>query len=99
LPADRWRKLTKFKDVEVYENAKALPRAWFARRVAIESSADELQIIRTGKMKDGSRYDPAETILIEREIFGGREPVLPQIGDPADAEAKVTRYEPKRIEL
>jgi hypothetical protein len=99
LPADRWRKIAQFKEVELYENTKALPRAWFARRAAIESSDDALQIIRTGKMKDGSRFDPAETVLLERESFGGREAVPPQIGDPANAEAKVTRYEPQRIEL
>jgi hypothetical protein len=99
LPADRWRKIAQFKEVGLYENTKALPRAWFARRAAIESSDDALQIIRTGKMKDGSRFDPAETVLLERESFGGREPVPPQIGDPANAEAKLTRYEPQRIEL
>jgi membrane protein YfhO len=99
LPADRWRKIAQFNDVGLYENTKALPRAWFARRAAIESSDDALQIIRTGKMKDGSRFDPAETVLLERESFVGREPTLPQIGDPANAEAKLTRYEPQRIEL
>ncbi|MBO0726968.1 MAG: YfhO family protein, partial [Blastocatellia bacterium] len=99
LPADRWRKLTQFGEVEVYENTKALPRAWFARRAAIESSDDALRIIRTGKMKDGSPFDPAETVLLERESFGNRELVPPPIGDPANAEAKVTRYEPQRIEL
>jgi hypothetical protein len=99
LPDDRWRKLTQFGEVEVYENTKALPRAWFVRRAVIESSDDELQIIKTGKMKDGSRFDPAETVLLERESFGGREAIPPQIGDPANAEVKVTRYEPQRIEL
>src|SRR5262245_42208311 len=98
LPADRWRKLTQFGDIEVYENTKALPRAWFARRAAIESSADILQIIKTGKMKDGSPFDPAETVLFEKEYVGDRD-FIPQIGDPANAEAKVTRYEPQRIEL
>ncbi|MBO0862100.1 MAG: YfhO family protein, partial [Chloracidobacterium sp.] len=98
LPADRWRKLTQFGDVEVYENTKALPRAWFARRAAIESSADTLQIIKTGKMKDGSPFDPAETVLFEKGDVGDRDSV-PQIGDPSNAEAKVTRYEPQRIEL
>jgi Bacterial membrane protein YfhO len=99
LPEDRWRKLTQFGEVEVYENTKALPRAWFARRAAIELSADALRIIKTGRMKDGSPFDPAETVLLEKESFGNREIVPPQIGDPADAEAKVTHYEPRRIEL
>jgi Dolichyl-phosphate-mannose-protein mannosyltransferase/Bacterial membrane protein YfhO len=97
--ADRWRKLTQFGEVEVYENTKALPRAWFARRAAVESSADALRIIKTGKMKDGSPFDPAETVLFEKEEFADREFVPPQIGDPSNAEAQVVRYEPRRIEL
>src|SRR5262245_10433865 len=96
---DRWRKLTQFGEVEVYENTKALPRAWFARRATVESSADALRIIKTGKMQDGSPFDPAETVLFEKEEFANREFVPPQIGDPSNAEAKVVRYEPHRIEL
>src|SRR5262249_41381475 len=99
LPPDRWRKLTEFGEVEVFENTRALPRAWFARRAAIELSADTLRIIKTGKMKDGSKFDPAETVLFEKEDIGNRVNSLPQIGDPANAEVQITRYEPQRIEL
>ncbi len=99
LPADRWRKIAGFNEVELFENTKSLPRAWFARRAVIEPGADALQIIRNGRLKDGSRFDPAETVLLERERFAGREPTPPQIGDPANAEAKLTRYEPQRIEI
>jgi Bacterial membrane protein YfhO/Dolichyl-phosphate-mannose-protein mannosyltransferase len=99
LLADHWRKLSQFGEVEVYENTKALPRAWFARRATIESSVDALRIIKTGKMKDGAPFDPSETVLFEKEDFDNREFVPPQIGDPANAEAKVVRYEPQRIEL
>jgi len=95
----RWRMLAAFDEVEVYENLKALPRAWFVRRAAADMSAGVLKAIRTGTMKDGSAFDPAETVLFEKEDFGAREVVLPQIGDPANAQAKVTRYEPQRIEI
>ncbi|HKE03194.1 MAG TPA: YfhO family protein, partial [Blastocatellia bacterium] len=99
LAPGRWRKLAQFGEVEVFENTRALPRAWFARRAAIELSADTLRIIKTGKMKDGSPFDPAETVLFEKEDIGNRVNSLPQIGDPANAEVKITRYEPQRIEL
>jgi len=98
-PAERWRKLESFGPVELYENQHALPRAWFVRRAAVEPSEDVLQIIRSGKMKDGSPFDPAQTVLFEREDFGNREVVLPRIAEPANAGVKVTRYEPQRIEL
>lgn len=95
----RWRKLASFEEVEVYENLKAQPRAWFAHRAAVDLSAGVLETIKTGKMKDGSPFDPAETVLCEKEDFGNREITLPQIGEPANAEVKVTRYEPQRIEI
>jgi hypothetical protein len=95
--AARWRKLATFGEVEVYENLKALPRAWFVRRAEIGPSAEVLETIKTGRMKDGTTFDPAETVLIENGGFGDRE--QPQIEDPVNAEVKVTRYEPQRIEL
>ncbi|MCI0391784.1 MAG: DUF6044 family protein, partial [Acidobacteria bacterium] len=99
LPPERWRKLAAFGEIEIYENLKALPRAWFVRRAAVMWSADVLRTIKSGRMKDGSAFDPAETVLFEKEDFGNREIKLPQIGEPFGAEVKVTRYEPHRIEL
>ncbi|MCI0524688.1 MAG: YfhO family protein, partial [Acidobacteria bacterium] len=95
----RWRKLARFDDVEVYENLQAMPRAWFARRAEVMWSADVLQTIKSGELKGGSAFDPTQTVLFEREDFGNREIILPEIGDPANAEVKITRYEPHRIEL
>ncbi len=95
----RWRKLAGFDDVEIYENLKFKPRAWFVRRAEVALSKDVLQIIKTGQMKDGTPFDPAETVLFEKEDFGNREISLPQISDPSGAEVKVTRYEPNFIEL
>jgi hypothetical protein len=94
---ERWRKLAAFGEVEVCENQKALPRAWFVSRRAIEPSAEVLETIRTGRMKDGSAFGPAETVLFEREDWRNRE--QPQIEEPVNAEVKVTSYEPQRIEL
>jgi len=93
----RWKKLEIFDEVSVYENLTRLPRAWFVRRAAVELSRDILPIIRTGKMKDGSPFDPAETALLEREDFGDRPVELPAIGDPSGAKVEVTSYEPQKI--
>ncbi len=94
-----WRKLATFGDVEVYENLKALPRAWFVSRAAIEPSADALNTIKAGQMKDGAAFDPAETVLFEKEDFRNRENAAPQIVEPVNAEVRIKRYEAQRVEL
>jgi hypothetical protein len=67
---NRWRKLGEVEQVAMYENLLARPRAWFVRRAALEWRDDLLTVIREGKFKDGSRFDPAETVLLEREDYG-----------------------------
>ena len=99
LPPERWRKVGSFGQVNLYENLKLMPRAWFARRLEVRPSDEVLRMIREGKRSDGTRFDPAETALLEAEDFGGRAVTLPAIGDAAGARARVTRYEPQRIEL
>ena len=44
-----WRKLATFGEVEIYENLKALPRAWFVSRAAVGPSADVLEDDQDGK--------------------------------------------------
>jgi hypothetical protein len=99
LPSGRWRKLGSFGEVELFENLKALPRAWFVNHVNVLPSQEVLQTIRKGRLPDGSLLDPVQTALLEKEDFGGRELKLPAAGLGADAEVKVKKYEPLRIEL
>ncbi|MBP6821364.1 MAG: YfhO family protein [Acidobacteria bacterium] len=96
---ERWRKLGQFDKVEVYENLKAMPRAWFVKRLEVELSKDVLETIKTGKLTDGREFNPAEMALLEKEDFGNRPVTLPEIGDSANSEVKVTKYEPNCIEL
>jgi membrane protein YfhO len=97
LPAERWLRLGHFGDVELYQNLKALPRAWFVRQAAAVASTDMLRIIRSGKMMDGTPFDPLQTVLFEKEVGANSE--LPLVGDPGEAEAKITRSASNRIEL
>jgi hypothetical protein len=99
LPPERWRKLASFDDVDLYENPRAMPRAWFVRRVALASSEAVLQTIKTGRLPDGAAFDPAETALFAKEDFGNRPAASPRIDVSEQAEARVTRYEAHRIEL
>jgi hypothetical protein len=98
LPPARWRKLAEFGEVDLYENLRAMPRAWFARRGAVLPAADVLQAIQTGRLPDGAAFDPAETVLFQREDYGGRTEPSP-IEANANAEVRLVRYEPHRIEL
>ncbi len=99
LPPERWRKLASFGQIDLYENLKRMPRAWFTSHLAVMPSAEVLRAIKTGRMRDGSPFDPAQTALLELEDFGSRAITLPPVGEAAGAEVKITRYEPHRIEL
>jgi hypothetical protein len=105
FPAQRWRRLDRFDQIEVYENLRAMPRAWFVQHVNALAAAEVLKTIRTGLMPDGEPFDPARTALVEsfsapgdleqvanRSASSAREPrALP--------EAKIERHEATRIQL
>ncbi len=99
MPPERWRKLASFGAVDLYQNLKAMPRAWFVKRVVAAPSAEVLSAIREGRDSEGRVFDPAETALLEKEDFGAgaTAPELPPVA--TNAEAMITRYEPQRIEL
>ncbi|MDX2029732.1 MAG: YfhO family protein [Blastocatellia bacterium] len=99
LAPSRWRMVATLGEVEIYENLKRMPRAWFVRRAAVMPGLEVLETVRNGRLPDGAAFDPAETVLFEKEDFGRREVVLPPIAEPANAEVKVARYQPQRIEI
>jgi hypothetical protein len=99
LPPERWRKLGRYDQVELYENLNQLPRAWFVAQAQVLSKVQVLQTIKSSKLSDGAPFDPARTALFETEDFGGGEIRLPQIGELGSAQAQVTSYAPQRITL
>lgn len=108
LPLDRWQELAQFGAVRLFENRKAMPRAWFVTRAVVAPSAEVLQTIKTGRMKDGASFNPAEVVLLETELFGNRQlktplGMSPPSGDSTStatpATVRITRYQPQRIEL
>ncbi len=64
LPPARWRLLGRFGEVELYENLRALPRAWFVERGLPMNETDIVQTIRTGTLPDGTPFDPAHSALL-----------------------------------
>ncbi|MBL8171936.1 MAG: YfhO family protein [Acidobacteria bacterium] len=98
LPLERWRKVMNVGPIILYENLQTRPRAWFAPKAVVMTSPEVAQTIKTGKMPDGTPFNPAETVLLEREIFGTRL-LHPNLGISPDAQVKVTNYSPHRIEV
>jgi hypothetical protein len=99
LPPERWQSLARFGEIELYENLKARPRAWFVRRVETKPRAEVLRTIKEGRLADGSPFDPSELALLEMEDFSNGAITLPPVEDATGARVTVTRYEPQRIEL
>lgn len=94
LPAERWRKLAQFGDVSIYENLRALPRAWFAGDVKIALEEEILGLIRREIL------DPKQTAYVDREWLD-REGIgdIPVSSPSNDGSVQIVNYAPNRIEM
>ncbi|HEX8355273.1 MAG TPA: YfhO family protein, partial [Pyrinomonadaceae bacterium] len=90
----RWRLLGRTAREEVYENARALPRAWLASEARALGDEATLAVIRTGRLPDGSRWEPLRTALAEQ---GAEEAATG--GGAGGAGAEVFAYEPNRVDV
>jgi hypothetical protein len=90
---DRWKLLAQARHVDIFENARVLPRAWLASEARVFDDAAMLQVIRSGLLPDGSKWDPLRTALVEREPAGTLN------GNGSDGRTEITRYEPNRVNL
>jgi len=90
---ERWQLLAHGLDVNVYENTRALPRAWLASEVRVLNEQAILEVVRTGYLPDGSLWDPLNTALVEKDLPRGLQSVA------AEKNVEVTRYEANRIDL
>ena len=90
---ERWKFVAHGLDVNIYENTRALPRAWLASEVRVLDDDAMLQVIRTGFLPDGLRWDPQRTALVESE------PGATLDGSSQPGHVEVTAYEPNRLRL
>ncbi len=90
---DRWKLLAQARYVDIYENARALPRAWLTPDARALDEGTMLQVIRTGLLPDGSKWDPLRTALLESE------PLNAGNGGAPDGRVEISRYEPNRVSL
>lgn len=86
LPAERWQLLTRLGDVEVYENLKCLPRAWFVSELKQASDEETLKAIKNGS------FDPLRTALIT-EIPSS------SLSTTESGSLRIVDYKPQRIIL
>jgi hypothetical protein len=85
---------------DVYENARSLPRAWLAPEARSLGEQATLEVIRKGRLPEGTTWEPLRTALVESE------PAEPLNGDAGrggaaatEGGARVTRYEPNRVDV
>jgi hypothetical protein len=78
-------------EIDVYENPRALPRAFVVHRAQVEKDADA---ILSAMASPG--FDPAATVVLEEAPAAGFAPVTPP---PAPGQATIARYGEDRIEI
>ena len=93
LPA-HWRKVYDQDDTRIYENPRALPRAWMVPRVEVVSAEESLRRVR-GESRQP--FNPREIALLE--LNGQSRLDLPQGDFKAPAEARIVSYEPNRLAI
>jgi hypothetical protein len=91
--AARWRLLGRTAREDVYENARALPRAWLASEARALDEEATLKVIRTGHLPDGSAWEPQRTALVESE------PGAASASSSQGGSAEVVRFEPNRVDV
>lgn len=92
--AARWRPLEEISGTGVYENLRAMPRAWLAGEVLSVSSDEALRIIKSGRLPDGRSFDPRHTALVEEPLS------FEKAGeDAASEEVQVVALSDRYVEL
>ena len=99
FPSTRWKRIANFGEIDLYENLARMPRAWFAGRLRILPDAEMLRVIKEAKFSDGSLFDPAQTALLDLADFPAGKETPPDNAPAPQAEVRITRYDPDRIEL
>lgn len=91
--AGRWKLVAQTQYVDIYENARGLPRAWLASDARALDEAATLEVIRRGSLPDGSPWEPTRTALVESEPPAGL------VTGNGTGRAEITRYEANRVDV
>lgn len=91
LTNGRWRLASDNEYLRIYENTRALPRAWLTNAEITGTEQQQLEIIRSGKLPSGEPWDPRQTALLEAPSG-----IQFQAG-PQSGTATVTKHQPNSI--
>ncbi|HKG15244.1 MAG TPA: YfhO family protein, partial [Pyrinomonadaceae bacterium] len=91
--AQRWKLVAQTQYVDIYENARTLPRAWLASDARASDEAATLEVIRSGSLPDGSPWEPTRTALVESDPPAGF------VAGAGKGSASVTRHEANRVDV
>lgn len=63
--AGRWKSAGSLGSSEIWENLRAMPRAWLVGETAVANDEEALSTVLTSRFPDGRPFDPARTALLE----------------------------------
>ena len=86
IQGSQWRFVEETGSARVYENLKAMPRAWLTNEVLQLKPEEILDAIKTSKLPGGRIFDPARVALVEDALS------LPAQGVDSEALAHITQY-------
>ena len=88
-----WQLIGDTATARVYENTRAMPRAWLVPSVKQVSAEAALNAVRTQSLPDGTKFDPQNTALVEVPA------ALIEQGDAGAASAKLTTLSDTRLDV
>lgn len=89
----RWPEVKRTDKVVLYRNGGVMPRTWITLEMRALPDKQKLETIRSGKLPDGSGWDPARIALVDDAD------VTTTANAAAESSAKITRYEPNEVEI
>jgi hypothetical protein len=91
--ATRWNHVEDINATSVYENLRAMPRAWLVPEVVSAKSEDILNSIKSSKLPDGRLFNPSKVALVKNALK------FKTSNLDASATAKVVNLSDTRVEV
>ena len=66
--AGRWKPAGESAGNAVYENTRALPRAWLVHQIAAATDEEVLRAVKEGRLPDGGPFDPSRLALVDAPL-------------------------------